>query len=65
MSDHSNSPVLHSVIVGGLRLKNHIVMALMTRSCFDAAGVPPDYAADYYAQRFRKQWTPIERPSCG
>jgi len=55
--------VLQPVTVGGLRLKNRIVMAPMTRSRSDDAGVRPDDAADCYAQRFRKQWTPIERPS--
>jgi N-ethylmaleimide reductase len=47
----TNSPVLQPVTLGGLRLKNRIVMAPMTRSRADDAGVPPDYAADYYAQR--------------
>lgn len=45
------SPILQPVTVGGLQLKNRIVMAPMTRSRSDDAGVPPDYAADYYAQR--------------
>jgi N-ethylmaleimide reductase len=45
------SPILQPVTLGGLRLKNRIVMAPMTRSRADDAGVPPDYAADYYAQR--------------
>jgi N-ethylmaleimide reductase len=48
---HSTSPVLQPVTIGGLSLKNRIVMAPMTRSRSDDAGVPPDYAADYYAQR--------------
>ncbi len=47
----TNSPILQPVTLGGLRLKNRIVMAPMTRSRADDAGVPPDYAADYYAQR--------------
>jgi len=37
--------------IGNLTLKNRIVMAPMTRSRADEAGVQPDYAADYYAQR--------------
>lgn len=45
------SPILQPVTLGGLRLKNRFVMAPMTRSRADEAGVPPDYAADYYAQR--------------
>ncbi len=34
-----------------LTLKNRIVMAPMTRSRANDAGVQPDYAAEYYAQR--------------
>ena len=34
-----------------LKLKNRIVMAPLTRSRSSDAGVPPDFAADYYAQR--------------
>jgi N-ethylmaleimide reductase len=48
---HTTSPILQPVTLGGLRLKNRVVMAPMTRSRADDAGVPPDYAADYYAQR--------------
>ncbi|MBB3214702.1 N-ethylmaleimide reductase [Herbaspirillum sp. Sphag1AN] len=51
MSDFSSNPVLQPVTIGGLQLKNRIVMAPMTRSRSDDFGVPPDYAADYYAQR--------------
>lgn len=51
MSHSTTSPVLQPVTIGGLSLKNRIVMAPMTRSRSDDAGVPPDYAADYYAQR--------------
>jgi N-ethylmaleimide reductase len=43
--------VLQAVTLGSLHFKNRIVMAPMTRSRSDDAGVPPDYAADYYAQR--------------
>ncbi|AFQ51890.1 N-ethylmaleimide reductase [Burkholderia sp. A9] len=51
MFDPVSSPILQPVTIGGLHLKNRIVMAPMTRSRADDAGVPPDYAADYYAQR--------------
>lgn len=51
MSDFSSSPVLQPVTIGTLQLKNRIVMAPMTRSRSDNFGVPPEYAADYYAQR--------------
>jgi N-ethylmaleimide reductase len=51
MSNALSSPVLQPVTIGGMHLKNRIVMAPMTRSRSDDAGVPPDYAADYYAQR--------------
>ncbi len=37
--------------IGNAELKNRIIMAPMTRSRADEAGVQPDYAADYYAQR--------------
>ena len=37
--------------VGSLELANRIVMAPMTRSRADDAGVQPPYAANYYAQR--------------
>jgi N-ethylmaleimide reductase len=51
MNNHATSPILQPATIGGLHLKNRIVMAPMTRSRADDAGVPPDYAADYYAQR--------------
>jgi N-ethylmaleimide reductase len=51
MEHRIDSPVLQPVSIGGLYLKNRIVMAPMTRSRSDDQGVPPDYAADYYAQR--------------
>lgn len=51
MSAHHHNPVLQPVTLGSLHLKNRIVMAPLTRSRSDDAGVPPDYAADYYAQR--------------
>ena len=51
MQDTTVSPVLQPTTIGGLRLKNRIVMAPLTRSRSNEAGVPPSYAADYYAQR--------------
>ncbi len=45
------SPVLQPVRLGGLELKNRIVMAPLTRSRSSTEGVPPAFAADYYAQR--------------
>ncbi|MBN3761622.1 alkene reductase [Burkholderia sp. Ac-20365] len=51
MSKNISSPVLQPVTIGGLHLKNRVVMAPMTRSRSNEAGVPPEYAADYYAQR--------------
>jgi N-ethylmaleimide reductase len=51
MSNSEFSPVLQVAKIGGLILKNRVVMAPMTRSRSDDAGVPPGYAADYYAQR--------------
>jgi N-ethylmaleimide reductase len=40
-----------SLKIGNLELKNRIIMAPMTRSRADDAGVQPDYAVDYYTQR--------------
>lgn len=40
-----------SLKIGNMELKNRIIMAPMTRSRADDAGVQPDYVADYYAQR--------------
>lgn len=51
MSEPAASPVLQPVTIGELHLKNRIVMAPLTRSRSDDAGVPPSFAADYYAQR--------------
>lgn len=45
------NPILQPATIGRLHLKNRIVMAPMTRSRSNEAGVPPDYAAAYYAQR--------------
>ncbi|MDP9086395.1 MAG: alkene reductase, partial [Pseudomonadota bacterium] len=51
MSDPSPSRVLQPVTIGDLQLKNRIVMAPLTRSRSNDDGVPPGFAADYYAQR--------------
>ena len=45
------STLFDRVHVGGLTLPNRVVMAPMTRSRADAAGVPSDLAAEYYSQR--------------
>jgi len=37
--------------IGGLTLNNRIVMAPMTRSRANVAGMPSDLAVTYYAQR--------------
>lgn len=51
MRNNETSPVLQPVTIGSLSLKNRIVMAPMTRSRANEAGVLPAYSADYYAQR--------------
>ncbi|SEI42501.1 alkene reductase [Pseudomonas sp. NFR16] len=51
MTNRIASPILQPVTLGGLQLKNRIVMAPMTRSRADDNGIQPDYAAEYYAQR--------------
>ena len=51
MSEKKDSLLFQPITLGGLTLKNRIVMAPLTRSRSDDAGVPPDFAADYYAQR--------------
>lgn len=45
------SRLFQPVTLGGLALKNRIVMAPLTRSRSSEAGIPPAFAADYYAQR--------------
>ncbi len=47
----NQSPILQPVTIGDLQLLNRIVMAPLTRSRSSEDGVPPDFAADYYAQR--------------
>ncbi len=44
-------PLFQPFRLGDLALKNRIVMAPLTRSRSDDAGVPPAFAAEYYAQR--------------
>ena len=51
MPDHSASPILQPVQIGDLSLRNRIVMAPLTRSRSNDDGIPPAFAADYYAQR--------------
>lgn len=50
MAGLSQSAVLRPVTIGGLRLRNRVVMAAMTRSRSDESGVPPPIAR-HYAQR--------------
>ena len=47
----TESVLFQPVAMGGLALRNRIVMAPLTRSRSSDAGVPPPFAADYYAQR--------------
>jgi N-ethylmaleimide reductase len=42
---------LQPVAIGDLRLKDRIVMAPVARSRSNDEGVPPTFAADYYAER--------------
>jgi N-ethylmaleimide reductase len=51
MADGALSLVLQPVTVGDFHLKNRVVMASLTRSRSSNEGVPPPFAADYYAQR--------------
>ncbi|SIQ71206.1 MULTISPECIES: alkene reductase [Acidiphilium] len=51
MLQKTDSPLFQPITIGDLALKNRIVMAPLTRSRSSDAGVPPDFAADYYAQR--------------
>ena len=51
MTEHALSPVLQPVTIGDFHLMNRIVMAPLTRSRSSEEGVPPAFAADYYAQR--------------
>jgi N-ethylmaleimide reductase len=49
--DFTMSHLFTSIHVGRYSLPNRLVMAPMTRSRADSAGVPGDLAAEYYAQR--------------
>ena len=52
MTPSDSSQIFFSPItVGDLELANRIIMAPMTRSRSDDQGIPPAFAADYYAQR--------------
>ena len=51
MHAHAPSPILQPTTLGDLHLPNRVVMAPLTRSRSSDDGVPPDFAADYYAQR--------------
>ena len=51
MQPTQNSLLFQPYALGKLTLKNRIVMAPLTRSRSSDAGVPPSFAADYYAQR--------------
>ncbi len=46
-----SSPLFESFMLGDIPLRNRIVMAPLTRSRSSDDGVPPAFAADYYAQR--------------
>ena len=47
----TESVMLQPFTLGDLALRNRVVMAPLTRSRSNTAGVPPHFAADYYAQR--------------
>lgn len=48
----TTGPTLTTPIqVGNYLLKNRLVLAPLTRLCNSEKGVPPPFAADYYAQR--------------
>ena len=51
MTDTTVAPLFQPFTLGDMTLKNRIVMAPLTRSRSSDAGVPPAFAADYYAQR--------------
>ncbi|MBV8281491.1 MAG: hypothetical protein JO347_05435 [Candidatus Eremiobacteraeota bacterium] len=51
MIERALSPVLQPIAIGDFHLKNRVVMASLTRSRSSEEGVPPQYAAHYYAQR--------------
>ena len=45
------APLFTPFTLGGMEIKNRVVMAPLTRSRSSEAGIVPDYAATYYAQR--------------
>ena len=47
----TQSALFQPFAMGDLSLRNRVVMAPLTRSRSNDAGVPPAFAADYYAQR--------------
>lgn len=51
MISDGSSPVLTPFRLGDMHLPNRVVMSPLTRSRSNDEGVPPDFAADYYAQR--------------
>ncbi len=51
MSTSTSTRLFRPCKLGPITLSNRIVMAPLTRSRSNLEGVPPDYAADYYAQR--------------
>ena len=51
MSVNNDSPLFQPYRAGALELRNRIVMAPLTRSRSSDDGVPPFFAARYYAQR--------------
>ena len=51
MPHDTDSRLFQPFALGGMTLPNRIVMAPLTRSRADDAGVLPPFAADYYAQR--------------
>ena len=51
MANDAASPVLEPYVLGDMALSNRVVMCPLTRSRSSDDGVPPDFAADYYAQR--------------
>ncbi|MEA2737326.1 MAG: N-ethylmaleimide reductase [Acetobacteraceae bacterium] len=51
MPSFDPTPLLTPFNLGQLTLRNRVVMAPLTRSRSSKEGVPPPYAAEYYAQR--------------
>ncbi len=51
MPQTPDTPLFQPYVLGGLQLRNRIVMAPLTRSRSSEQGVAPSFAADYYGQR--------------